>query len=59
MRHTECACMCSIPFYIAAPTTTLDASLESGQQIEIEERNPIELTHHNGKQTAAPGINVS
>ena len=50
---------CSVPFFIAAPTTTLDAKLESGKLIEIEERNPEELTHHGGKQTAAPGIDVS
>ena len=49
---------CSVPFFIAAPTTTLDPNLESGKLIEIEERNPEELTHHGGKETAAPGINV-
>lgn len=47
-----------VPFYIAAPTTTLDASLPSGQEIKIEERDPKELTHHLGKQVAAPGIKV-
>ncbi len=51
--------VCSVPFFIAAPTTTLDPRLESGSLIEIEERNPEELTHHAGKQTAAPGIGVS
>lgn len=49
---------CSVPFYVAAPTTTLDAKLKTGQEIEIEERDPRELTHHQGKQVAAVGINV-
>ena len=50
--------ICSVPFYVAAPTTTLDPSLASGDLIKIEERDPRELTHHLGHQVAAPGINV-
>ena len=50
---------CSIPFYIAAPTTTVDPSLADGSSIPIEERNPAEVTHHQGQQIAAPGIDVS
>jgi len=34
-----------IPFYVAAPTTTIDLSLTSGYQIPIEERSPEEVTH--------------
>lgn len=49
---------CSVPFYIAAPTTTLDAKLLHGDLIKIEERDPRELTHHQGIHVAAPGINV-
>jgi len=49
---------CSVPFYIAAPTTSLDPSLASGDLIKIEERDPRELTHHLGRQVAAPGIDV-
>lgn len=52
-------CMCSIPFYIAAPTTTVDPSLAEGSLIPIEERNPSEVTHHQGQQVAAPGVDVS
>jgi methylthioribose-1-phosphate isomerase len=37
-----------IPFYIAAPTSTLDASLASGDEIPIEERGANELTHIEG-----------
>ncbi len=34
-----------VPFYVAAPTSTIDMSLESGDLIPIEERNPQEVTH--------------
>lgn len=47
-----------IPFYIAAPSSTFDLSLLSGDQIPIEERNPMEITHGFGKQTAPDGIQV-
>jgi len=34
-----------IPFYVAAPTSTIDSSLASGDKIPIEERDPREVTH--------------
>ena len=34
----------NIPFYVAAPSSTIDLTLSSGEQIEIEERDPRELT---------------
>jgi methylthioribose-1-phosphate isomerase len=34
-----------IPFYVAAPTSTLDLSVPSGSEIPIEERAPEEVTH--------------
>jgi len=37
-----------IPFYVAAPTTTIDLSLASGKEISIEQRSPEELTHIQG-----------
>ncbi len=37
-----------IPFYIAAPTTTIDPSLASGGEIPIEQRSPEEVTHIQG-----------
>lgn len=40
----------NIPFYIAAPTTTIDKSCASGERIEIELRDKKELTHFGGKQ---------
>ncbi|KAG1370033.1 Methylthioribose-1-phosphate isomerase [Cocos nucifera] len=50
-----------IPFYVAAPITSIDLSRSSGQQIVIEERSPKELLCSDGglgKQVAAPGIAV-
>ncbi|QDV49058.1 S-methyl-5-thioribose-1-phosphate isomerase [Gimesia fumaroli] len=47
-----------IPFYIAAPSSTFDLSLESGEEIPIEERLPEEITNGFGKQTAPDGVDV-
>jgi methylthioribose-1-phosphate isomerase len=47
-----------IPFYVAAPSSTFDLSLESGEQIPIEQRNPAEITHAFGRETAPAGIDV-
>lgn len=47
-----------IPFYIAAPRSTIDASLNSGQEIPIEERHHSEVTHVFGVQVAPDGIDV-
>jgi len=48
-----------IPFYIAAPTTTLDLSLAIGDEIPIEERAPGEVTHLQGIATAPEGITAA
>ncbi len=47
-----------LPFYVAAPSSTFDLSLASGQQIPIEERSPAEITHGFGRQTAPDGVDV-
>jgi methylthioribose-1-phosphate isomerase len=47
-----------IPFYVAAPTSTFDLSLSSGEQIPIEQRDPREVTHGFGRATAPEGIRV-
>jgi methylthioribose-1-phosphate isomerase len=47
-----------VPFYVAAPLTTLDLSLESGEEIPIEERDAREVTHIRDHQLAPEGINV-
>jgi methylthioribose-1-phosphate isomerase len=45
-----------IPFYVAAPTSTLDLSLVSGEEIPIEERNTAEVTHFRGHPIAPKGV---
>jgi methylthioribose-1-phosphate isomerase len=47
-----------IPFYVAAPTSTVDLSLATGKEIQIEERPVEEVTHLQGVATAPPGIAV-
>lgn len=48
-----------VPFYVAAPTSTVDLSLASGDDIPIEERSPQEVTHWGGKRLAPEGIGVA
>jgi len=48
-----------IPFYVAAPTSTIDLSLDSGDAIPIEERSPEEVTSVGGQRMAPDGIRVS
>ena len=43
-----------IPFYVAAPLSTVDFTMESGYLIPIEERDPREVTHVFGKTQIAP-----
>ena len=47
-----------VPFYVAAPLTSIDISLPSGKSIHIEERPADELTHIFGQRIAAEGIGV-
>ena len=47
-----------IPFYVAAPSSTFDLSLDSGAEIPIEQRDSREITHGFGRQTAPDGIDV-
>jgi methylthioribose-1-phosphate isomerase len=47
-----------IPFYVAAPWSTVDMNTPSGDQIPIEQRSPREITHHGGKQMAPDGVLV-
>jgi len=48
-----------IPFYVAAPTSTIDLSLSSGDEIPIEERSPDEVTHIQGIPIAPEGIKAA
>ncbi|MEN3043028.1 MAG: S-methyl-5-thioribose-1-phosphate isomerase [Fervidobacterium sp.] len=48
----------NIPFYVAAPTSTLDLSLSNGMQIPIEERSHEEVVTCGGKRIAPNNVNV-
>lgn len=47
----------NIPFYVVAPTSSFDTSLENGKGIEIEMRDIKEITHFKGIQVAPAGAN--
>jgi len=48
----------NVPFYVVAPTTTIDFDMAHGSQIVIEERSGEEVTHVDGHRTAPEGIGV-
>src|SRR5579859_5909625 len=48
-----------IPFYVAAPTSTVDLSLSSGVEIPIEERSSREVTDIAGSRIAPEGVNAA
>ncbi len=47
-----------IPFYVAAPLSSIDFSIDSGELIPIEERSPEEVTSIWGHRVAPEGVNV-
>lgn len=47
-----------IPFYVAAPESTIDRSLSAGYKIPIEERSPDEVTHCGGCRIAPEGVSA-
>ncbi len=47
-----------IPFYVAAPISTIDIDVDSGDNIKIEERCATEITHFSGMAIAPEGITV-
>lgn len=47
-----------IPFYVAAPLSTIDRNTPKGDQIPIEQRSPEEVTHFQGKRVAPTGVSV-
>lgn len=47
-----------IPFYVAAPTSTVDLSLKTGDEIEIEQRAQSEVTEFRGVPVAPDGVNA-
>ena len=48
----------NVPFYIVAPTTTIDFEIDTGDEIIIEERSSTEVTHIKGVQVAPDKIEV-
>ncbi len=48
-----------IPFYVAAPYSTVDLKLREGVEIPIEERASTEITHVKGQQIAPTGVQVA
>src|SRR3981189_359400 len=46
----------NVPFYIAAPISTFDLALPSGEQLHIEERTAAEVTHIRGVRIAPAGV---
>lgn len=54
LAHTH-----NIPFYVAAPVSTLDLNIVSGEQIPIEDRTPAEVTEMTGRRIAPEGVSVA
>ncbi len=48
-----------IPFYVAAPMSTIDFKMPSGEEIPIEERHASEVTHIRGKEITAPEATIA
>ena len=47
-----------VPFYVAAPNSTIDPDCPSGEMIPIEERTPLEVSHYMGKRISPRGVEV-
>jgi methylthioribose-1-phosphate isomerase len=48
----------AVPFFVAAPTSTIDPRARSGSDIPIEQRSAAEVTHLGGSRIAAEGVEV-
>jgi methylthioribose-1-phosphate isomerase len=48
----------AVPFFVAAPTSTIDPRARRGSEIPIEQRPPLEVTHLGGRRIAAEGVEV-
>ncbi|MFP3953302.1 MAG: S-methyl-5-thioribose-1-phosphate isomerase [Candidatus Acetothermia bacterium] len=55
---SELCAVHGVPFYVVAPTSTIDYDVDSGEEIEIEERPPEEVVEINGARIAPEGIAV-
>jgi methylthioribose-1-phosphate isomerase len=45
-----------IPFYVAAPLSTIDLSIRDGDMIPVEERNSREISHFGNQEIGPPGV---
>jgi methylthioribose-1-phosphate isomerase len=48
----------NIPFYVAAPTSTIDSKCPTGAEVPIEQRDPREVSHINGKAMTPRGVRI-
>ncbi|MBO5948880.1 S-methyl-5-thioribose-1-phosphate isomerase [bacterium] len=53
-----CAKYHNVPFYVAAPKSTIDPTIKTGKEIKIEERDHEEVTVINGERICIDGVNV-
>ena len=49
----------NVPFYVAAPFSTIDLNTKDGNGIPIEQRNAREMTHFSGKQITPDGVGIA
>ena len=56
--HALAAREAGIPFYVAAPTSTIDFKLASGEQIEIEQRDAVEVHEIQGSRLTPQGVDA-
>jgi len=47
-----------IPFYVAAPLSTIDMSIKSGDMIPVEERLPKEISHFRNQEIGPSGVKI-
>ena len=59
VSHALAAREAGIPFYVAAPTSTIDINLPSGERIEIEQRNEVEVHEMTGTRITPQGVNAA
>jgi methylthioribose-1-phosphate isomerase len=48
----------TIPFYVAAPLSTIDFNIKTGKEIPIEERDKKEVSHIRGKRMVPRGVSI-
>ena len=59
LTHALACAEAGVPFYVAAPTSTIDISLASGSEIHIEQRDPSEVHHMHGQRLTPPGVQAA